>query len=363
MVGVESAPFVEKSLRDSKEKYHLNPQLVVCDFSPNMLGPVAKVFGEDKIQIDGFHVMQELNRGIHADLLQFRERQFQAKIREFYELREGINEIQEQFRRTKSYSKKMLSRFDSILPKYKDSLLCKNFADNLLKLLFLKDPSVFQKELLQILQDPSLNSISQFHELCQYLTEKLPKHDFKVKGMGRFKDLLLKQLKTAFVKFRADNEKESINFFHHQWGIFFQPEHITRDRQQLIDELLEKFPFLTEYRTMSLQVGSIYRKKIEHITGDEIESLDVKPYFSEKLQTAIRTLKKNKLSILRFVEVFKKDPTLQKRNRSNMEPYNRRFKAPFHRGLNCTKKTHLLGKLKLQLKCDVRWLIDAPSTI
>ena len=94
VVRVESAPIVETTLTYAKEKYHLNPQLVVCDFSPNVLGPSARVFGEKKVQIDGFHVMQEFNRGIHADLLAFRDQTFQAEIRELYDLRNKINQIQ-----------------------------------------------------------------------------------------------------------------------------------------------------------------------------------------------------------------------------------------------------------------------------
>ncbi|MHA1648359.1 MAG: hypothetical protein ACTSXK_04270, partial [Promethearchaeota archaeon] len=67
-------------------------------------------------------------------------------------------------------------------------------------------------------------------------------------------------------------------------------------------------------------------------------------------------------SILRFVNVFKGDPTFTKACRSNMEPFNRKFKAPFHRGLNCTKKQHLLGKLGVQLQCPIRWFLnDEPS--
>lgn len=363
MVGVESAPNVEKTLRDAKEKYNLNPQLVVCDFSPNMLKPVESVFGKERIQIDGFHVMQELNRGIHADLLAFREVHFQAKIREFYALRDGINEIQAQFEQTKIYSKKMFSRLDSIASTSPESLLCKEFTDRVIKLLLINDYSKFQWELAKIFEDSKFESQPQFQEFCRYLMQKMPKKDFTAKGMERFKELVLKQLKTIYIKFRTVNEERSLEFFHQQWAIFFQPERLTEEREELIKELLQQYPTLAEYRTMTLQVGSIFRKNIEEITGNEIDSLVIKSNYSDKLQTAITTLKKFKQYILRFVDIFKNDPTLQKRNRSNMEPFNRRFKAPFHRGLNCTKKNHLLGKLKLQLKCDVRWLIDIPSTI
>lgn len=363
MVGVESAPNVEKTLRDAKERYNLNPQLVVCDFSPNMLKPVESVFGKERIQIDGFHVMQELNRGIHADLLAFREAEFQSKIREFYALRDGINEIQTQFEQTNFYSKKMFLHLNAIASTSFESRLCKEFTDKVIKLLLINDYSKFQWELANIFEDSKYDSQPQFQEFCQYLRQKMPKKDFTAKGMERFKELVLKQLKTVYIKFRTVNEEKSLEFFHQQWAIFFQPEKLTDERKELIKDLLKRYPTLAEYRTITLQVGSIFRKKIEEITGDEIDSLVIKSNYSDKLQTAINTLKKFKQYILRFVDIFKNDPALQKRNRSNMEPFNRRFKAPFHRGLNCTKKTHLLGKLKLQLKCNVRWLIDTPPIV
>ncbi|MHA1451149.1 MAG: hypothetical protein ACTSP4_17245, partial [Candidatus Hodarchaeales archaeon] len=65
-----------------------------------------------------------------------------------------------------------------------------------------------------------------------------------------------------------------------------------------------------------------------------------------------------KESILRFVEVFKKDPSLAKACRANMEHYNTKFKAPFHHGLNCTKHGNLMAKLQLQLGCEVRSFLN-----
>lgn len=79
---------------------------------------------------------------------------------------------------------------------------------------------------------------------------------------------------------------------------------------------------------MTLQVGKIYRSNIENIDGHPIDDLVIKTYFSSKLQTAIRTIKKFKNSILRFVEVFKKDKSLAKACRANMEYVNKPFKAP-----------------------------------
>ena len=200
-------------------------------------------------------------------------------------------------------------------------------------------------------------------ELCQTLKTFLPKKRLTDKGANRIKDKLLQILKTLFVAHRKALEEESITFFHQQWVLFFQPEDITQERAVLLEKFLAKYPVLEEYRQLTLQIGSIYRKQIDAIDGMEISSLLVKSTYTEKLQTALRTIQAYKDAILRFVKVFKEDPSLLIACRANMEPFNRRFKAPFHRGLNCTKKDHLIVKLELQLGCEIRWKLETPATL
>lgn len=89
-MGVESAPSVEKTLAEAKTR-GLRPRLVTTDLSPNVTGPVRSVFGEDVLQIDGYHAMQELNNGIHVDLAQFRERAFQTQVRDLLALRDLVS--------------------------------------------------------------------------------------------------------------------------------------------------------------------------------------------------------------------------------------------------------------------------------
>ncbi|MHA1727957.1 MAG: transposase [Promethearchaeota archaeon] len=165
-------------------------------------------------------------------------------------------------------------------------------------------------------------------------------------------------MKTLYLAFRKELEQKSKSFFKNHWALFFQPERLTPKRVARLKLFLEKYPQLSEYRQMTIMVGEIYRKPVDEIDGHEIDDLCIQSHYSDKLKTAIKTLKKNKTSILRFIEVFKRDRTLTKANRTSMEYENRRFKAPFRHGLNCTSKKHLIGKLKLQLTPDVRWFLD-----
>ncbi|MHA1727958.1 MAG: hypothetical protein ACTSWY_04425 [Promethearchaeota archaeon] len=93
-MGIEKAEYTENALLYAKNKYNLSPALVTCDFSPNMTGPVKKVFGEETLQIDGFYVMQLLNNGIRRDVKDFRKKTYQNEINSFYQLRDWIKKIQ-----------------------------------------------------------------------------------------------------------------------------------------------------------------------------------------------------------------------------------------------------------------------------
>jgi len=177
-------------------------------------------------------------------------------------------------------------------------------------------------------------------------------------GMKRLKNILLRKRKKLYLHFRALLEADSRQFHKHYWFLFIQPENLSRGRIRLLNNFLAKYPALQEYRDMTLLVGEIYRKAIQDIDGHQIDDLIIKPYYSKSLQTAIKTIKTHKPSILRFVEVFKEDPTMARSCRANMEFFNKRFKAPFQHGLNRTKQAHLLAKLQLQLGCEIRFFSE-----
>ena len=178
------------------------------------------------------------------------------------------------------------------------------------------------------------------------------------KGMVRLKQELLKKLKKVYLYFRVNLETESTEFYKNYWFLFLQPENLTVDRQERLSQFLDQYPDLQEYREMTLLVGEIYRRKIPDIDGHQIDDLMIKPHYSKKLKTAIKTLKKHKSAIFRFVEVFKRNPVLAKSCRANMEYFNQGFKAPFRQGLNCTKPLHLRSKLQLQLSCEIRFFTE-----
>ena len=361
MVGVEKAKYTQKALIYAKNKYKLSPVLVTCDFSPNMTSPIKKVFGEKTLQIDGFHVMQELNNGIRRDIRDYRNKIYQDEIKIFYQLRDWIRKIQ-----TAQCPIKQIKPFP-LLPKikknHKNCLEAAKTSQIFLNLLNISSIFDFSQKVNVLLSSGTEDDPAILQMFYSKLREKVPKHGFTFKGRIRFENEVLKKLKSFFLAFRKELERKSKSFFKNHWVLFFQPERLTSKRKKKLEAFLAKYPQLIEYRQMTLMVGEIYRRPLEEIDGHQIDDLCIRPYYSDKLKTAIKTLKKNKDSILRFVEVFKRDCTLTRANRTNMEYENRRFKAPFRHGLNCTSKRHLIGKLKLQLTPDVRWFLEDSSPL
>jgi hypothetical protein len=341
-VGVENAEDAYQALNHVKVDDNVNPVLAVSDFSPNMINAICRVWGEGVLQIDGYHVMQELNNGIRVDLARFRELTYSAQIREFYSLRDTVSELQKKDNFTDQYDAMILGQIRSMTAQYSQSQLCGEITRDTILILEAIIPTDCLSAVANFLSKWQESTERPVREMCQMLEALLPKRDLTDAGARRIKTKVLQLLKTLYVAYRKVLEEESITFFHHQWVLFFQPEDLTPDRALLLTEFLTKYPELEEYRQITLQIGSIYRKPIDSIDGSEISSLLVKSTYTDKLQTALRTIQTYQEAILQFVSVFKEDPTLAKACRANMEPYNHRFKAPFNKGLNCTKKDHLI---------------------
>ena len=110
VVGVENSENTKRLLNYAKEKYNLNPSIVTLDLSPNLIGPIKEISGEQVLQIDGFHVMQELNVGIRRDLLDYRNRLFRDEIRDLSDLHHWIIKIQKEISVAETCSKIILKQ-------------------------------------------------------------------------------------------------------------------------------------------------------------------------------------------------------------------------------------------------------------
>mgnify|MGYP006296027485 CR=1 FL=1 len=361
MVGIEDQKNAVRSLKYVKNNLKINPKLVTCDFSPSLISAVNEVYGEEKLQIDGFHVMQLLNNGIRKDISLFRDKMFRKEIGELLNLRKWLNTIQNGLKEGHSEMNSLISNHPRINTNHKSSTMALKLSSWLLQSFHIVSPSTFEKSIRK-----AINILITFSkreplvvEFCTYLEDKFPKRQLTEKGHMRIKQAIIKGLKKLCIHLQQPLDKEKKEFASKSWALFFQPEKLTTKRKQILNELLTQYPELEEYRAMTLQVGSIYRKSVDDITRREIGDLMNQPHFSDKLNTAINTLKSNQESIYRFVNAFKEDPTLGKESRSNTEFLNRDFKAPFKHGLGCLGKEHLQAKIGLQMGCKVRWLLKA----
>lgn len=359
MVREENLENAECILEKVKED-GIHPILVTCDLSPNILGAIEKVYGEEVIQIDGFHVMRELNNGIKRDLLDFREKKFKIEIKDLQLLRDWVNLILKGMQENGDFSisLKKAGMPPNVNPIHSLSLNCSKLMSKLLEILKIEIPKEFFNELLKVISEADPNFTNNEKNFFSGLFELIPKKKYSEKGRNRVKSTILRKLKSHFLKIRSDLENKSKNFFKDHWVIFFQPKKLTQKRKEKLELFLNTYPELQIYRNITLMVGEIYRLPIDKIDGHQIDDLKESPNFSDKLNTAICTLKKHKAKILRFVEVFKKYPNLPKACRSNMEYYNLRFKKPFKRGNNLTKKERLISKLNMQFYGKVEWFLE-----
>lgn len=229
--------------------------------------------------------------------------------------------------------------------------------ENCNKLIKIKSISVFNIELDLFMNELSLSYDDNKINLFLSLQKCLPKREMTSKGMKRFKDELLKKIKTFFLSYRSELESKSKKFHHDYWILFCQPETMNLERIEFLTNFLNLYPDLKEYRDMTLSLGEIYRDPLSKIDGHQIDELTIKTHHSDKLQTAIKTIKKFKDSIIRFSYVFKDNSRLAKTCRASMEYFNNKFKAPFKRGYNRSSKTTLQRKLSFQLGSDVQFSI------
>lgn len=361
MVGVENQSNSVKALSYVKNKLGINPLLVTCDFSPSLISAIIIVFGLLVLQIDGFHVMQLLNNGIRKDFALFRDKMFRIEIKEFFNLRKWFNEIQNDLRKKQLRSSPIINSPPIIDHKHKNITKCYNFILDFIKLIKIESRTIFEKKIRDKLHNLTKQSNQEppIQNFCNKIKDQLPQRSITIKGHKRLQNEILKKLKGLCLEFRKPLELEKKLFAKKQWLLFFQPEKLDEERKQMLTQVLEKYPELCEYRELTLQVGSIYRKNVDDITRDEIASLETKSYYSDKLNTAITTLKSHQDSIFRFIEVFKQNPDMGNECRANTEYLNRNFKEPFKNGLSCVGKTHLKAKIGLQMGCEVRWLLPA----
>lgn len=335
------------------------PDLITCDFSPNLISAITQVYSAEVIQIDLFHVMQELNRGIRADLLLHRERQFDAERRELRSLRNWINSIQKTMLEgnTFSISLQLIGAPPKIDPSHELSMNCLAFTLKVVEILKLNVPGEFFRELQTFFGDLE-PLIEPLVTLSNGIVKKIPKKRFTEKGMLRIKKEVLKKLKTYYLRFRKPIDEESMQFYHDFHIIFFQPENLTQKRKELLESFLTAHPNLSIYRNMTLLLGELSRIPPKEIDGSQIDDLHEDPSFSKKLNTAIKTIRKYRSHILRFVELSKKGANLLRAQHSNMEYHNKTFKEPFKSGNNLLKRERVLGRLNTQLSGKIEWFLE-----
>ena len=357
-MGVENFENACRTLITVRTQVPVEPFIITCDFSPSLIAAIKEIFPNSAIQIDGFHVMQELNNGIKRDLKLYAKREFREEITDFLELRAFLNALQEERKKTDLLTTAQIPQMKEIKRSHGDAWICKEVIERMLVMLTIQEPDTFFRTLDLELAALFKKHGSLFSDFCDALREKFPKRKFTVKGRNRVQGELLKKLKTLCVSVRKPLQKEVSGFSKERFIIFKQPENMTEIAEERLSKFLERHPSLREYREMTLLVGEIYREPYHLVDGRQIDTLTQKPHYSDKLNTAIATLKRYKSEIIAFKKVFLEHPELGKACRANMEWFNKRVKAPFKASLNRQSIDHVINRMELQLGGEVRNFIS-----
>jgi len=143
--------------------------IITCDFNPSLIAAIKEIFPNSAVQIDGFHVMQELNNGIKRDLKLYARREFREEIADFLELRAFLNALQEKRKKTYLLTTAQIPPIKEIKRSHIYAWTCKEVIEGLLGVLTIKDPDIFFKTLALELTALLKEHGSPLGEFCEAL--------------------------------------------------------------------------------------------------------------------------------------------------------------------------------------------------
>ena len=100
-----------------------------------MIAAIVAVFGEDVLQIDGFHVMQLLNNGVRKDLIKFRNITFRDEINELYSISRWLLKIQRERKKENPNIAPIIQLPPNINLKHQSNLIFFEIAKKLLNII------------------------------------------------------------------------------------------------------------------------------------------------------------------------------------------------------------------------------------
>jgi hypothetical protein len=354
-VGVENKDNTIQALKYLFEEKHITAEMAVCDFSPNILSGLSEVVGEEKIAIDPFHVMQELNRAILKDLARYRLHLFTDEQKDLTKLKMFVTYYQnlDQNRENKN------NPYPIIHTTHQIAMNCLRITKTILDIYQISDLGLFFHRLLEELDTCLCDLDLRVVSFGLSIKEKLPKKARTNAAKDRIKAELLKKLKTLYRACENPLKEQQREFNKHRWTLFYQPERLNPKRATLLDHFLTTYPEVQCYRDLTLSIGSIYRLPHELVSSRLISDLPVNPTWGKELQACLSTFKKWANAIVRFKTFFENHKDFPKRLRANMEYQNPKIKKIFRSGNNMKGLIRIQNEVQVNLGGEVRNFLKA----
>lgn len=354
-MGIESHDDAVRALKHIKEDLKINPEIVVHDLSPNLISATSEVFGEEKVALDPFHVMQDLNRAILKDLRHFSHQRFLDEKKELDILKTHITQVQKGT--TSMASKDFQYLLKNIPDTHPSARRCAIITDQVLKIHRINQIDDFYSALRPALETFRNSAFILERAFGLSVAEKLPKYLETAKSMHRIKTELLKKLKTLYRESQRPLKDAKRVFNKVRWAIFYQSNHLTPKRARILITLLTKYPELSTYRELTLAIGSIYRLPNILVNPLIITDLPINPKWGNDLKACLTTLKHNVGAVVRFRTFYANHPNAPRKCRANMEYKNRKVRRIFGSGNYMKKMNRIENEMKMHLGGEIRNLL------
>jgi hypothetical protein len=326
-VGVESHEDAVRALTYLKNNLQVDPDIIVMDLSPRLIGAAVEVYGADKIALDPFHVMQCLNRAMVKDLARFRKQNISAEKNELDGLHSKLVAMQQH-----AMDKEFIKQQIDAIPIQSTSALvdiCKKIIKRILSIYLVDRPRHFFERIYDYLPELINHSLLTIKGFGMSIADKIPKKVTTTKAMERMKIELLKKLKTLCRECQKPMKESQRQFNKTKWLVFKQPERLTLKQAEILTRFLRQYPQLNQYRDLTISIGSVYRLPIELVNPALIHDCPINPNWGDELHACLSTLIKYADAMFRFKTFFEKYPNAPKKCRANMEYQNVKFHQLF----------------------------------
>ena len=255
----ENSEEIEKALWNLKEILPFDPLMITVDFAQAWFEPIKKVFPNSAIQIDLFHVMQDLIKALSKDLIRYKNEMYDNYINNAKKLANNTLKCQK----------------EGIFSNIKlENLTIEKIQDGFLKLNnFFKetDPSIFKSKIMSYIENIYNLSTPWGNFLGDELIKRLPTNDLTQKNLKYYKANIFKAFRNMLRYIRKEKEADKKKFSQIKSLIVTSPEKLTESNEKILNTYLSLGQMEDEIKAYVLreEVSRSNIRRLSALTSDD----------------------------------------------------------------------------------------------